>query len=131
MTMVSVMRETSRQRDRRNASHFSVTADPGTSASIYNGELKVIVPGVDIRAATELCRLDGRLAIYVCERAGRRRGFEIYRAGAPRGAGQVPLNHPPPFFAPLYVPGNQFDFYGAAHGSLGMRVILYSSARER
>jgi len=97
MTMVSVMRETSRQRDRRNASHFSVTADPGTSASIYNGELKVIVPGVDIRAATELCRLDGRLAIYVCERTGRRRGFEIYRAGAPCGAGQVPLNHPPPF----------------------------------
>jgi phosphoribosyl 1,2-cyclic phosphodiesterase len=29
-----------------------------------------------------------------------------------------------PFFAPLYVPGNQFDFYGAAHGSLGMRDLV-------
>jgi hypothetical protein len=97
MKMVGLMGETPRPRDHQNASHFSVTADPETSASIYNGDLKVIVPAVDLGAATEICRLDDRLAVYVCERAGRRRGFEICRAGAPRGAGQVPLSHSPTF----------------------------------
>ncbi len=95
--MTSVMRETARQRDRQHFSHFSVSADPDTSGSIYNGELKVIVSAADLRAATEVCGLGGRLAVYVCERSGTRGGFEIYRAGTRRGPARAPLNHPPTF----------------------------------
>src|SRR5439155_26106276 len=64
---------------------------------ICNGELKLIVPAGDLSAATEICRLAGKIAIYVCERAGRRGNFEIYRAGATRRPALIPLNHPPTF----------------------------------
>ena len=97
MTIASVTREPSRQRNRQSFSRPSVIADPETSGTIYNGELKVIVPAGDLRAATEVCRLSDRLAIYVCERAVRGSDFEVYRAGAPRGPARIPLNHPPTF----------------------------------
>ena len=97
MTIASVMRDTSHRRNGQNLFRDSVIADPETSGSIYNGEPKVIVPAGDLRTATEVWRLGGRLAIYVCERSGRRGCFEIYRAGAPRGPTRIPLNHPPTF----------------------------------
>lgn len=83
--------------NRQNFSRSSVVADPETSGSIYNGELKVIVPAGDLRTVTEVCKLSGRLTIYFCKRSGRRGGFEIYRVGAPRGPARIPLNHPPTF----------------------------------
>src|SRR5437868_10572963 len=94
MTIASLTREPVRQHNRQALSRSLVIADPETSASIYNGELKVIVAAEDLRSATEICGLGGRLAIYVCERSGRR-GFEIYRAQAHRGAARITLNHPP------------------------------------
>ena len=97
MTTGDAMGETSRRRDWQNFSRSSVAGDLETLGSIYNGELKIIVPAGDLRAATQVCRLGGRLAIYICERSGRRGGFEIYRASASRGPAQILLNHPPTF----------------------------------
>src|SRR5271169_222424 len=75
----------------------SVTTDAETSSTIYNGELKVILPAVDLPSVKEVCRLNSKIALYVCERASRRGSLEIYRADAERGATRIPLNHPPAF----------------------------------
>jgi hypothetical protein len=97
MTTGDEMRETYRVRNQQDFPHPSVVADPETSGTIYDGELKVIVPAGDLREATDVCRLGGKIAIYACERAGRRGNFEIYRAGTERRPARVPLNHPPTF----------------------------------
>ena len=75
----------------------AVTTDPETSSTIYNGELKIILPAVDLPSLREICRLSSKIAIYICERGDRRGSFEIYRADSERGATRISLNHPPTF----------------------------------
>jgi len=77
--------------------HPSVITDPETSSTIYNGELKVILPAVDLHSVSELCRLSRKIALYICERRGRHGSIEIYRADANRGTTRIALNHPPTF----------------------------------
>jgi Family of unknown function (DUF6212) len=130
MTIASVMRDTSHRRNGQNLFRDSVIADPETSGSIYNGEPKVIVPAGDLRTATEVWRLGGRLAIYVCERSGRRGCFEIYRAGAPRGPARIPLNHPPTFCLALLAvsPAGKRDLDGLREAwSIGAEGFLPSA----
>jgi hypothetical protein len=97
MTFSGDFGQTQQQRDRQNFMRPSVITDPETSSTIYNGELKMILPAVDLPSLKEICRLSSKIAIYVCERGGRRGSFEIYRADAQRGATRIPLNHPPTF----------------------------------
>ena len=91
------MKQTHRLRDQRDFLHPSVITDPETSSTIYNGELKVILPAVDLSSVLEICRLGSKIALYVCEGGGRHGNFEIYRAGAKRAAARIPLKHPPTF----------------------------------
>jgi phosphoribosyl 1,2-cyclic phosphodiesterase/CheY-like chemotaxis protein len=49
----------------------------------------------------------------------------------PRLRANIMISHPHwdhinalPFFTPLYVPGNAFTIYGAAHGGVGMRELI-------
>ena len=91
------MKHTHRLRDQRDFLHPSVITDPETSSTIYNGELKVILPAVDLSSVLEICRLGSKIALYVCEGGGRHGNFEIYRAGAKRATARIPLKHPPTF----------------------------------
>src|SRR5271166_5820607 len=81
----------------RNPALCAVVTDPATSATIYNGDLKAIVPAADLAAVSNICRPSSRLSIYTCERGGRHGRFALYRAGARRGMTRVPVPHPPTF----------------------------------
>src|SRR5215831_5441998 len=76
---------------------IKITTDPATSATLYNGDLKVIVPAADLAVVSNRCRLSSRISIYSCERGDRRAAFAIHRAGVKRRSIQVPVSHPPTF----------------------------------
>ena len=97
MTISGDPGQTQQHHDGQNFMRPAVTTDPETSSTIYNGELKIILPAVDLPSVREICRLSSKIAIYICERGGRRGSCEIYRADAERGATRIPLNHPPTF----------------------------------
>ena len=55
----------------------------------------------------------------------------IMAEGRPRMRGHIFISHPHwdhinalPFFAPLYVPGNEFEILGAAHGNISVRDLV-------
>jgi hypothetical protein len=102
MTAGGGTREIFRLNDRQNSMRPSVITDPNTSSTIYNGELKVILPAVDLSSLLETCRLGDHIAVYVCERAGRHGVFEIYRTDAKRGSARIPLKYPPTFCLALF-----------------------------
>jgi hypothetical protein len=82
---------------RRSTDRGAIMTDQATSQTIYNGDLKVIIPAVDTQSLLEILGDDGSTTIYTCERAGRHGAVEIYRAGVARGAAATPLRYPPTF----------------------------------
>jgi Family of unknown function (DUF6212) len=82
---------------RRSAGRDAIVTDQATSQTIYNGDLKVIIPAIDQQSLREILGGDSSTTIYTCERAGRHVPTEIYRAGVARGVAGLPLHHPPPF----------------------------------
>lgn len=83
--------------DHQNMQSLQVITDPETAATIYNGELKVLVSALDREAIDHHLQLPAMIALHVCDRSGRDRRFDIFRAARRRGLTRVPLPHPPTF----------------------------------
>ena len=83
--------------DLRTVRSDPVVTDPTSAAAAYNGELKVLCAAIDLPAIAGALQLPEHIAVYGCARSARTGSFEIFRAGARRGAVRVPLNHPPTF----------------------------------
>jgi phosphoribosyl 1,2-cyclic phosphodiesterase/CheY-like chemotaxis protein len=83
-------------------------AKPGPSTARYGGN----TPCVEVRSARTLIVLD-------CGTGGHALGQELISAGAQGARGHILISHTHwdhiqgiPFFAPLFVPGNEWDIYG-------------------
>jgi hypothetical protein len=74
-----------------------VITDHVSFGTMYNSELKVIVPAVDLKSVVDGCRLSPYIALYGCQRRDPSGSFEILRVGAKRTAARVPMRHPPTF----------------------------------
>ena len=84
-------------RPRSSTDRGAIMTDQATSQTIYDGDLKVIIPAVDTQSLLEILGDDGSTTIYTCERAGRHGAVEIYRAGVARGTPATPVRYPPTF----------------------------------
>jgi hypothetical protein len=73
-----------------------IFTDEGSSRTIYNGDLKVILPATDLQLLSDLGELSPSVALYGCERDQQHGSFAIHRAGKRPGTPGIPLSHPPP-----------------------------------
>ena len=73
-----------------------IFTDEGSSKTIYNGDLKVILPATDLQLPSDLGALSPSVALYTCERDKQLGSFAIHRAGKRPGTPRIPLSHPPP-----------------------------------
>jgi|HubBroStandDraft_6_1064221.scaffolds.fasta_scaffold17873_2 hypothetical protein len=73
-----------------------IFTDEGSSKTIYNGDLKVLLPATDLQLLLDLSKPSSSIALYTCERDERHGHFEIHRTGKRPGTRRIPLSHPPP-----------------------------------
>ena len=76
---------------------MKVVTDPDTSATLYNGEIKVILPAVDVAAINRLLQLPPSLARYICARADDSDNFHVSRFSRRDRSARVSVLHPPTF----------------------------------
>jgi phosphoribosyl 1,2-cyclic phosphodiesterase/CheY-like chemotaxis protein len=96
-------------------------AKPGPSTARYGGN----TPCIEVRSAR------GTLVVIDCGTGGHALGQKLISAGADGARGHILISHTHwdhiqgiPFFAPLFVPGNEWDIYGPKGLGQSLRETL-------
>jgi len=94
---------------------------PGQSSLRYGGN----TPCVTLEFAS------GRMLIFDAGTGIKALSNHLMKLGRPRLEAKILVSHPHwdhinalPFFAPLYIPGNEFEIMGATHGDKSMRELI-------
>lgn len=78
-------------------SSFQIITDPESLRTLFNGEIKIIVPFSEYSTIVDGLQLPPMIAVYACARLDRDAAFDIFRPNKHRELARVPLPHPPVF----------------------------------
>jgi hypothetical protein len=78
-------------------SSFQIITDPESLRTLFNGEIKIIVPFSEYSTIFEGLQLPSMIAVYAYARLDRDAAFDIFQPNKHRKPARVPLPHPPVF----------------------------------